>query len=695
MKSNKRLITRFVILTIYIIISSAVSQGAVITIDSRDPVSKNITGEIEYFEDTTKKLSIENITVKKDGWSKIEDEWFNYGYSRAAFWFHFTIVIKEQLEEDLFVVSRNPLYNSIIFYKPGIKENYHCIKTGDSLPFSNKEIPYNTYIFSLHNSPGSYEYFIRIESDKNIGTKFHLLSRNSLIKNIHSESALIWSFYAILLVMAFYNLFIFISTRDKTYFYFVVLTISIFFYRFIVHGHAFQYFWPNSLPWFSDFFSIIFFLIIAAVVLFIQSYLETEKNLPLFNKLLIYTILFPTTLITIISFFISFGSVGRYISLLVLYLSVTSLVFSIYGTFKGMKSARFLLTALGIFFIGAGGYASSILGLIKSNSPIMDFFRIWAFEGGVVSAIVLLSIGLADKINTMKNELKKMNISLEHKVEERTEDLSATMHELNQINEELTEERNKLHERNELIAKELDLARKIQQQLMPEHPPGEDIAAFYKPMDETGGDFYDFIRFRDTEKTGIFISDVSGHGVSAAFITAMIKTLLLQSGRHKEDPAALLTYLNESLYGTTAGNFITALYAIYDPTEKKLLLANAGHNFPYIIYENEIVEIIKSKSPPLAILDNEDLKIKGKLFINHEIDLKNAKKLIFYTDGLVETRNIKQGNDYFEFAGMMEVFRALENEPSNDFIKKLYNELLAYRGSDNFEDDICIICVDL
>ncbi|MEI7652004.1 MAG: DUF1501 domain-containing protein, partial [Verrucomicrobiota bacterium] len=83
-------------------------------------------------------------------------------------------------------------------------------------------------------------------------------------------------------------------------------------------------------------------------------------------------------------------------------------------------------------------------------------------------------------------------------------------------------------------------------------------------MEEVGGDFYDFINFRDSEKIGIFISDVSGHGVPAAFITSMIKTTILQSGERKENPAELLTYINDLLHNQTGGNFITTFYGIFN-----------------------------------------------------------------------------------------------------------------------------------
>ena len=78
---------------------------------------------------------------------------------------------------------------------------------------------------------------------------------------------------------------------------------------------------------------------------------------------------------------------------------------------------------------------------------------------------------------------------------------------------------------------EVDLARKVQENLISQRNPDRNIAAVYRPMMAVGGDFYEFLRFRDSGNIGIFVSDVSGHGVAAAFITSMIKPYSSSPGR--------------------------------------------------------------------------------------------------------------------------------------------------------------------
>ena len=228
---------------------------------------------------------------------------------------------------------------------------------------------------------------------------------------------------------------------------------------------------------------------------------------------------------------------------------------------------------------------------------------------------------------------------------------------------------------------------------MPQNDPREYICSYYKPMDNVGGDFYDYIYFRNSNKIGIFISDVSGHGVHAAFITSMIKTTIHQSGLNKDDPAKLLNYLNCTLADLTADNFIAAFYGIYDPHTKVLLYSNAGHNHPYIISDKSVHELNCPKSPAISMFSNDILHEANKQFENYEKLLPANSKLLLYTDGLVESCPIDD-NILFEYA-MENIFLQYFNNKCYIFIHNLIKELCVFRKSDKFEDDICVICLDV
>jgi serine phosphatase RsbU (regulator of sigma subunit) len=250
------------------------------------------------------------------------------------------------------------------------------------------------------------------------------------------------------------------------------------------------------------------------------------------------------------------------------------------------------------------------------------------------------------------------------------------------------EEKNKIiHQKNSLIKQELELARDIQMRLLPaNYPenPGTEFAHLYKPMEEIGGDYFDFISFPDSSKIGIFISDVSGHGVPAALITSMVKTLLDTSGPSRLSPSELLSYINKKLFNRIHDNFLTAFYGIYDPDASLFTYSKASHTAPLIIRGNEIIPL-ESPGKPLAILEDA-------AFLEKTVSLCRGDKILFYTDGLTEAMN-SEGREFEE--KLPSLIKALSVQPVSSFITALYHELLSFHEDYQFEDDVCLVGMEI
>ena len=261
--------------------------------------------------------------------------------------------------------------------------------------------------------------------------------------------------------------------------------------------------------------------------------------------------------------------------------------------------------------------------------------------------------------------------------------------------DQLQVERNELFEKNRMIRIELELAKKIQQHIIPQTPPRDFIYAIYKPMEEVGGDYFDFVEFEGQSKIGIFLSDVSGHGVPAAFIATMIKSIVVQAQNTAADPARLLSRLNQLLINMTDENFITAFYGIYDYKERTFLYASAGHNPPYVCIDGKVATIKTTVNHvPIGFLENDLLKAKNKGYKNYRVALPQKAKLVLYTDGLTEARSGEDDSVFYydEIENTMLKFRSLK---PIDFVNNLYQDLVKFRGSENFDDDICLICLEV
>lgn len=260
--------------------------------------------------------------------------------------------------------------------------------------------------------------------------------------------------------------------------------------------------------------------------------------------------------------------------------------------------------------------------------------------------------------------------------------------------EELQAERNELKYRIKIMDDELDMACIIQRRLIPVNAPDENIYSLYKPMKAIGGDFMDFIKFSDEKKTGIFICDVSGHGVPAALITSIIKSTIHESKNFYSDPSLMLLHLNQALSSLTEDIFVTAFYGIYDSENRSITYSNAGHHPPAVIQKTGITTLSGAKSIPLAFMENTGLIESELVYLNSTEMLPRDSKILFYTDGLIEARNPGLEERDFGIRFHERIMR-LQNSSCKEFTESLYGELVEFRESESFNDDICIICLDI
>ena len=188
-------------------------------------------------------------------------------------------------------------------------------------------------------------------------------------------------------------------------------------------------------------------------------------------------------------------------------------------------------------------------------------------------------------------------------------------------------------------ATELDIARRIQQGLV---PPTTEIAgsgfeayAFMRMAREVGGDFYDLSRLKDG--TLLFmLADVSGKGVSAALFMAMSRTLLNEKLQSYRDPAKALNEANDIIASNNPENmFVTLVAGIFDPQTGTLTYANAGHTPPLVVGKGFL-----SPDPGIAVGLFEDAGI-----VNETIQLEPGDGILFYTDGATDATNAS--NQFF------------------------------------------------
>jgi predicted ester cyclase len=235
----------------------------------------------------------------------------------------------------------------------------------------------------------------------------------------------------------------------------------------------------------------------------------------------------------------------------------------------------------------------------------------------------------------------------------------------------------------ERIEQELQVARQIQQELLPEATPeldGWQIATYYGPAREVGGDFYDFLEFPDG-RLGLVVGDATGHGMPAALVMATTRGMLRAVVQSLESPGEVLARVNEALVADVPpSTFVTCFYSILDPKSGHLVYANAGHDLPYL-WHGGAAEELRARGMPLGLMP-------GMTYEEKEITLKRGEGILFYSDGLVEAHD-----PYYEMFGFPRL-RALlaDHGEERSLVDFLMEELSSFTGQSwEQEDDITLM----
>jgi len=198
----------------------------------------------------------------------------------------------------------------------------------------------------------------------------------------------------------------------------------------------------------------------------------------------------------------------------------------------------------------------------------------------------------------------------------------------------------KITTENERIATELNVARQMQADMLPNIFPAFperdefEIYAIMQPAKEIGGDFYDFFMI-DDDHLGIVIADVSGKGIPAALFMVISRTLISNWARNGVEPKEVFTKVNSQLCeGNENSMFVTAWMGILEISTGELIFSNAGHDLPFVkTADGGIENLAAAKTLMLAGMD-------GTKYKQASIHMRSGDTLFLYTDGVTEANNI-------------------------------------------------------
>jgi len=360
---------------------------------------------IAVLEDPSRRATLEEIVALDAAGRFVEGQpgVLNAGYSRSAFWLRVDLNYQGELPTDRcrwWLELAYPPLDRVDLYLPDGQGGFRLAqRSGDALPFDRREIKQRNHIFVLSmTSNQPQRIYLRLESQGSIQAPLTLWAPVAYLEDQSGHIYVLAIIYGVLLVMLFYNLFIYLSVRDRSYLYYILYIASFGLYQVSVNGLGVQYLWPDW-PWWANASTP---LLIGASGLFgcqfARSLLHTNEHSPWIDRaLLLLMALGALTMLASLTF--GYALALRMATFLALWFTLVIFVAGILAWRRGLRVARYFMIAWTTFLIGAQINTLMVLGYLPHN-----FFTMYAGQIGSAIEVALLSLALADRINTMREE---------------------------------------------------------------------------------------------------------------------------------------------------------------------------------------------------------------------------------------------------------------------------------------------------
>jgi methyl-accepting chemotaxis protein len=377
---------------------------------------KVITPDIEYLEDKNGTLTLEEVTAPTAQWSQTKEEAFSFAFTKSVYWFKWTVINNAKKDILWFFEIDYPMLDYIKLFMPAEKGRFAVKEAGDHYPFSHRDIMSRTFVFSLEAKPGPQTYYMRIQSTSSINFKVMAWSPTVFFNNVYSELPLFWIYYGLMMVMVIYNLLLFIAIRELSYILYSMFIVCWILFQMTLNGLSFQYLWPNWIWWANNCLPFFMGLTITMAGVFGREYMKTNIHYRKIDKFIIFVVLLPSLLFTLISLTGKYALSIRLNTVNAAFFAIAMVVVATILVIRGSRPARFYMIAFTGILLGTIAFSFKTLGLLPVN-----LFTIWSIQIGSSIMVVLLSLGLADNINIMRRDLQKLNVSAEKSEKEARE----------------------------------------------------------------------------------------------------------------------------------------------------------------------------------------------------------------------------------------------------------------------------------
>ncbi|MFZ5638630.1 MAG: diguanylate cyclase [Pseudomonadota bacterium] len=352
-----------------------------------------------------------------------------FGFQRGAYWFHIRLLNRNGDEPRWMLVQRYALSDHVDVYARYPDGRVVHQASGDYLPFDSRSIPYRHPNFRLDLPPGQpVDVFVRVESQSSMQVPLDLYTPAAFTSLSRDVQFVMGIYYGILLALFVYNLVLWLSLRDASYFWYLLHIGAFGLVLFTMNGYAFEYLWPNSI-WLANV-AVPLTICIALIAMqqFTRIFLEMPTRFPRGDKVSIalIAICFALAIGTLfLPYRVATPWATRAVLVCVLWVAVSSIVV----LRSGYAPARIFLLAWSLFLAGTAAIAALAFGLLPKN-----MLTEYGVQIGSALEMLLLSIALSYRYAVLRNENERIvneaNLQLERKVAQRTQEVRSALMQL-------------------------------------------------------------------------------------------------------------------------------------------------------------------------------------------------------------------------------------------------------------------------
>lgn len=362
---------------------------------------------VELLEDPDGSLGLDEVRspVHSARFRPSGAEQVNIGYSHSAWWLRFCLRATPDSPRELLLEVRFPSIDLIEMYAPVTGAagavTYARSQSGDTLPWGEREIRNRNPVLRLPVAQGEHYVYLRVTSQSVLTMPIYLWQPQAF-EHFNSDTQLVLgAFYGVILALVIYNLMLFVSLRDRVYLYYVLYTAVFGLYLFAYDGLAFQYLWPDSVWWANHAPAAALSLVLMLGAVFARSFLVLPRIAPRADRFVLATGALGGVLAVLAATgtLLEYGVILRIISVVGALSACVTLYVCVREVLRGYRPAKFFLLAW------SGLLVFILLGTLRNFALApANFATIYCLHIGLMLDVLLLSFGLGDRINIIKQE---------------------------------------------------------------------------------------------------------------------------------------------------------------------------------------------------------------------------------------------------------------------------------------------------